>query len=111
MLAATTIFLPTLASCKAVSRTMNASGARDVTPAEFIEYYELPKQSSAYWVYVGSVGNYYYMERYATLEATYPEFVGEIRVPIRAMPEGFPAVSQGRPYPPYDLPSSSAPVE
>lgn len=97
--------------CKAISRTMNTSGAADVSADRFIECYEMPRHRDAYWEYVGAVGNHYYMERYETLGATYPEFVGEIRVAISSMPEGFPAVPQGRPYPSYDLPKPAAPID
>lgn len=97
--------------CKAVSRTMNTSGAADVSADRFIECYEMPRHRDAYWEFVGAVGNHFYMERYETLGATYPEFVGEIRVPIRSMPEGFPIVPQGRPYPAYELPETGAPID
>lgn len=93
-----------LMSCKAVTRTIGASGARDVTPHQFIEYYQEPKRDDRYWAYIGGVGNHYYMELYQTLDATYPEYVGEVRVPINAMPGDFPAARQGQTYPPYTLP-------
>jgi hypothetical protein len=97
-----------LASCKAVTRTIGASGARDISAHQFIEYYQEPRRDDRYWAYIGPVGNHYYMELYQTIGATYPEFVGEVRVPIRAMPEDFPVVRQGRPYPPYVLPEPPA---
>ncbi len=102
------MIIASLASCKAVTRTINASGAKDVTPHQFIEYYEQPKRADRYWAYIGRVGNHYYMELYQTVDATYPDFIGEVRVPIKAMPADFPAVRQGRPYPAYVLPEPPA---
>lgn len=84
-----------LCSCKAVSRTIGTSGARDVTPQAFVDYYEQTKRSDVYWVYIGKVGQHYYMEYYRTIDKTYPEFAGEVRVPVAEMPANFPAGPQG----------------
>ena len=109
ILAGATIIAASIASCKAVSRTIGTSGAHDVTPQRFIEAYEQPGRDDAYWEYIGAVGNHYYMEYYRTIDKTYPEFAGEIRVPIRSMPADFPAVPPGRPYPEYTLPDRALP--
>jgi hypothetical protein len=95
VLVAALIIAASLASCKAVSRTLGTSGTADVTPQRFIDAYEQPTHDDAYWAYIGRVGPYLYMEYYRTIDKTYPEFAGEIRVPIKAMPKSFPAAPQG----------------
>ena len=94
-----------LASCKAVSRSIGTSGATDVTPQRFVESYEQPKRDDAYWEYIGPVGNHSYMEYYRIIDKTYPEFAGEIRVPIKLLPANFPAAAQGKHHAGYVFPA------
>lgn len=104
ILAAALIFPAALTSCKAVSRTLGTSGAADVTPQRFVECYEMPKRDDAYWEYIGRVGDHDYMEYYRTIDKTYPEYAGEIRVPTKALPTNFPAAPQGKHYAGYVYP-------
>jgi hypothetical protein len=111
IVAAALIFPGVLTSCKAVSRTLGTSGASDVTPQRFVECYEQPKRDNAYWVYIGPVGDHTYMEYYRTIDKTYPEFAGEIRVPVKDLPRNFPATQQGKHYEGYVYPEPEPTTE